>query len=210
MDLQRPAPAARFPLPYPSLLALHGCSGLVLAGFVLLHLAYHALLVADVDAAFGLMRDLRGFYRWLPVEALLLGSAVVQMVTGPLLARSQARRPHRNRVAALSGYYLFFFTLVHLAAVLWGRAGMGVDTNIHFAAAGLHAWPAALFFWPYYFLAVLAAFVHLGHALSRRLGRPSVLLPLALGAACAGVILAGMAGMGGGLAIPADYLRPWR
>lgn len=209
MDIRRPAIAATPSLPLSSLLALHGASGLLLAGFVLLHLAYHVALLVEVEAAFRLMRDLRVVYRWLPVETLILGSVLVQLATGPVLARRQAQRPRRNRVAVLSGYYLFFFTIVHVAAVLWGRVGMGVDTTIHFAAAGLRAWPAALFFWPYYFLAVVAAFVHLGHALSRRLGRPSVLLPLALGLACAALVLAGMAGVGG-LSIPADYLRPYR
>lgn len=115
---------------------------------MLLHLSYHAILVAGVDAAFALMHTLRVFYRWLPVEALILGSVLVQLATGPVLARRQAQRPQRNRVAALSGYYLFFFSIVHVAAVLWGRLGMEVDTSIHFAAAGLHAWPAAAFSFP--------------------------------------------------------------
>ncbi|CAN7254164.1 hypothetical protein [Massilia sp. LjRoot122] len=172
---------------------------------MLLHLSYHAILVAGVDAAFALMHTLRVFYRWLPVEALILGSVLVQLATGPVLARRQAQRPQRNRVAALSGYYLFFFSIVHVAAVLWGRLGMEVDTSIHFAAAGLHAWPAAAFFFPYYFLAVVAAFVHLGHALSRRLGRPAVLLPLVVGTTVAGLVLAGMAGVAGGLTIPTAY-----
>ena len=194
----------------PSVLALHGASALVLAGFVLLHLAYHAVLFFDVAAAFELMRALRVIYRWWPVEALVLASALVQVVTGPLLARRQRGAGRHSLATKLSGYYLLFFIVIHVVAVLWGRVGMHLDTTIHFAAAGLHAWPSAAFFGPYYFLAVVAVFVHVGRAICRRLAGTSLILPLAAGLACASLILAGMAGIGNGLVIPEPYMRAVR
>jgi hypothetical protein len=66
-----------------------------------------------------------------------------------------------------------FFLLVHVSAVLWGRLVLQVDTDMHFAAAGLRAWPAIAFFVPYYFLSVVAVCLHAGLGISRLLAAPA-------------------------------------
>lgn len=84
--------------------------------------------------------------------------------------------------------YLPFFLVVHVAAVVVGRSALGLDTNFYFAAAGFHVWPFGLFFGPYYFLAVITLFTHLGCAAywrtqsQRRIVRvAAVVLPVGLG-----------------------------
>ncbi|WP_379677275.1 hypothetical protein [Massilia consociata] len=166
--------------------------------------------MVDPAAAFAFMDNARQVYRWLPVEALVLACVAVQMATGLLLARRLPGSTPGARATRISAYYLLFFLAVHLGAVFWGRHGLQLDTNIHFAAAGLHAWPSAAFFVPYYFLAVLAVFVHLGLAAGRYLSKGKRAAPLlagAVGAVLSALIVAAMAGVGNGLQIPAAYLR---
>jgi hypothetical protein len=119
----------------------------------------------------------------------LLAAVLVQLLGGAALARRGGALPAR-----ISGYYLLFFLLVHVAAVLWGRLGLGLDTDIHFAAAGLRAWPTIAFFVPYYFFAVVAVCFHVGLGLSHCLARPRAvtLTAAAVGVATGTAIVASM------------------
>lgn len=185
---------------------LHRLSGCVLALFVLMHVLQHLAVLGGAGAHLAVMETLRVLYRWPPVEGLLLGCVVVQLVTGVRLAWS-ARAPGQ-RLARLSGLYLLAFLGIHTSAVLLARDG-GIDTNIYFAAAGMHAWPSAAFFYPYYLLAVVAVAVHLGSALARR-SPPARKRQVAwrcgaAGALCSVLIVTGMAR----LEVPAAYLRPF-
>lgn len=187
--MKKPSPA-RFPVR-----ALHALSGLVLAAFVVLHLVNHALMVLDPALAFAFMDAFRLVYRRAPVEALLLASVLFQMATGAKLARWRAADA-RGVVARISGLYLLLFLAIHIAAVMWARIALGVDTGVHFAAAGLRTWPASAFFVPYYSLAVIAVCVHAGIALSRRLesgtGRAAIAVSAVTGILLAGAIVGGM------------------
>ncbi|GGY40048.1 hypothetical protein [Pseudoduganella albidiflava] len=184
----------------PALQALHRCSGLLLAAFVCIHLVNHALLAIDAASAFAFMDVFRRIYRQPLVEALLLAAVLAQLATGPMLARRRTTSAGRaGLLAAASGYYLLFFLLVHVAAVLWGRLGLGLDTDISFAAAGLQAWPSIAFFLPYYFLAVAAFCLHAGLGIGRLFAMPPCTAALVSGAAGA---LAGTAIVGGMLALP--------
>lgn len=174
----------------PAILALHRATGMALAVFVCLHLVNHALLAIDPAMAFAFMDGFRHVYRQPAVEALLLVAVLVQLLAGGALARGGGATLSR-----LSGYYLLFFLLVHVSAVLWGRLGLGLDTDIHFAAAGLRSWPAMAFFVPYYFLAVVAICCHVGLALSRRLAmtaRSASIASAALGVLAGTAIVGGM------------------
>jgi len=96
--------------------------------------------------------------------------------------------------------------------VLAGRAVLDLDTNLHYAAAGLHAGAARYFFAPYYFLAVLAVFAHLGCALSWRVPRTgnarAAVLSVALsgGLVVSSLILAAMLGALYPYQVPREYL----
>jgi succinate dehydrogenase/fumarate reductase cytochrome b subunit len=185
---------------------VHRLSGSVLAVFVLVHLLQHLAVLAGAAPHLALMDMLRVVYRWPPVEALVLACVLIQLVSGATLAWS-ARAPGQ-RLARLSGLYLLLFLGIHTTAVLAGRHA-GADTNIYFAAAGMHAWPAAAFFYPYYFLAVVAVAIHLGSALARRF--PAAQRPrfvwrcAAAGTVFSVLIVVGMTR----LAVPAAYLRPF-
>ncbi|AVR94692.1 hypothetical protein [Pseudoduganella armeniaca] len=185
---------------------LHRLSGSLLALFVSMHLIQHLAVLAGASAHLALAETLRVLYRWPPVEGLLLACVLVQLGTGLPLA--WAARAPGQRLARLSGLYLLLFLGIHTSAVLVGRRA-GIDTNIYFAAAGMHAWPSAVFFYPYYLLAVVAVGVHLGSALARRLPparkRQVGWRGGALGALCGILIVAGMTR----LDIPAAYLRPF-
>jgi succinate dehydrogenase/fumarate reductase cytochrome b subunit len=184
---------------------LHRGGGALLAAFVAVHVANHLAALAGVDAHVRFMDAARRVYRQPVVEVVLLLCVVLQAASGlrMLWAGRQRRRGVLAWLQAGSGAYIALFLAIHVGAVLAGRAG-GLDTNFYFAAAGLHVWPFALFFVPYYFLAVAALFVHLGCALRR--GRAVVAGFSAGGIVVAGVIVATLAGMVVPVAIPARYL----
>ncbi|PKO65216.1 MAG: hypothetical protein CVU22_20860 [Betaproteobacteria bacterium HGW-Betaproteobacteria-16] len=58
------------------------------------------------------------------------------------------------------------FLSIHVSAVLMARAS-GINTDLAFAAAGLHAGLWIFFFAPYYGLAVLALGLHLSVPVSK-------------------------------------------
>lgn len=188
-------------------------AGAVLAAFLLVHVANHLVALAGVDAHVRFMETARLVYRQPVVESLLLLCVAVQAGSGLALAWAGRRRRGvlaRGQVA--SGGYLALFLAIHVAAVLAGRVA-GLDTNFHFAAAGLHVWPFVLFFGPYYFFAVAALCVHVGCALAWRVR--TRLVAVAGAAAVAGVVLgavivACLLGVVQPVAVPPAYLATFQ
>jgi hypothetical protein len=180
---------------------LHRSLAVLLALFVILHLGNHLAGLAGQEIHRSVQTLLRGLYRHPLVEPLLLGAVGSQVVLGlALLVR-------RRRVTwqTVSGAGLAVFLMIHVGAVLSAR-WQGTETDLAFAAAGLHAprgwW---LFFAPYYGCAVLALAVHLSVPLSRvspMAGRSLVLG----GAVLALTILALLAGWIVPLTIPPDLI----
>jgi hypothetical protein len=160
------------------------------------------------------MDSARKIYRIELIEALLLSCVLFQIVSGIWFVLRGWKQRH-GAVAwaqALSGAYLAFFLLVHVGAVLFGRSVLKLDTNFYFAAAGFHVPPYQYFFAPYYFLAVLALFTHIGCAIhwqldekSRVARRLAVLLPAICGGAVSLLIVLSLAGMLEPVDIPAKY-----
>jgi succinate dehydrogenase hydrophobic anchor subunit len=141
----------------------HRRAAAVLGMFVVAHLAHHlsgALGGPGVHAA--VQGALRVVWRHPVVEPVLLGLLAAQVALGLVLAR----RRHWRGAQALSGLVLAGFLPVHLGAILMARAA-GVDTDLGFAAAGVQDWPWALFFVPYYGLAVWAVVAHGAGGLAR-------------------------------------------
>lgn len=96
--------------------------------------------------------------------------------------------------------------------MLFGRTVLDLDTNFYFAAAGFHVPPFQYFFAPYYFLAVLALFTHLGCALYWQLqAKPrfargvAVALPVVVGLAVSSLIVLSLAGVFYRVDIPPEY-----
>jgi succinate dehydrogenase/fumarate reductase cytochrome b subunit len=144
----------------------HALSALVITAFACLHIVNHLVGLSGVRAHIAFMEAARSVYRCRPVEALLLVCVTFQVVSGlTLVLRGwKQRRGFVSWLQAATGAYLAFFLLFHVGAVLFGRAALNLDTNFFYAAAGLHVAPFQIFFIPYYFLAVVALFTHLGCA----------------------------------------------
>ena len=107
------------------------------------------------------------------MEPVLLLAVLSQVASGSRAAWGAWRAPERlgtvERIQVLSGLVLGSFLSIHVSAVLAGRWLQGLDTNFHFAAAGLHIAPFGWFFAPYYFVGVSALGIHLACALWWRL-----------------------------------------
>lgn len=193
----------------------HGLSALVVAAFVAVHLANHLLALAGVDAHLAFMQAARRVYRHPFVEAVLLAAVGWQLVSGlAMLATRRWPRAPLARLQAVAGLAVGAFLLVHVGAVLGARSLLGLDTTFHFAAAGLHAGPWVWFFAPYYGLAVLSWFVHLGCAAQRRWGGSGsgprwVGVAAAAGSVAALLIVGCLAGVLIAVDVPAPYLAPY-
>lgn len=194
----------------------HGVSALVVSAFVTVHLANHLVALAGVDAHAAFMHAARRVYRHPVVEAVLLAAVGLQLASGlAMLATRRWPRAPLARLQAVAGLALAAFLLVHVGAVLGARSLLGLDTSFHFAAAGFHAGPWVWFFAPYYGLAVLAWFVHLGCAMQRRrrgvTGGWGFVGPAALlGAVVALPIVGCLAGVLIPVEIPAPHLAPYQ
>lgn len=197
----------------------HRLSAAVVFVFIAVHLLNHLAALWGVAVHMAWMDRLRVVYRHPLAETLLTLAVLWQAASGlTLLWRGRGTR-HGGvaRWQAVSGAYLAFFLLVHVGAVWVGRLVLGLDTNFHFAAAGLHAPPFGWFFGPYYFLAVLALFTHVGCALHWWLrpawpqaARAVVVLSVAKGAVVAALITLALAGAFEAFEVPAEYLATYR
>lgn len=163
-----------------TLRTVHRGLAVALGLFIALHLGNHLAGLGGQDSHRAVQETLRTVYRHPVVEPLLLAAVAAQVVVGLILVT----RRRRLTLQTASGLYLALFLAVHLGAVLTAR-WQGTDTDLAFAAAGLHAgqpWPVV--FGLYYGLAVLAVFAHLSVPLSRLsplAGRAALVLGGALG-----------------------------
>ena len=184
---------------------LHRWNAIFLTSFLILHLANHMALLGGTNAHLAFHQLIVPIYRALPIETLLLTLFAVQIGLGFRLSwRKRKIRGFWSKLQLASGLYLAFFLSIHIGAVLIARAQQ-VETNIHFAAAGLHVPWLWMFFIPYYFLAVSALFAHAATFLHRRHEI------LAIAVLCTGLIVAvifviGMLGHFGGDLPPDLYL----
>jgi succinate dehydrogenase/fumarate reductase cytochrome b subunit len=192
----------------------HRASAIVIATYALTHIANHLLSLQSVAAHIAFMEAARSLYRYWIVEFVLLFCVAFQIGSGLwFIARGwKERRGLLPWLQAGSGAYLAFFLLIHVSAVLVGRSILQLDTNFYFAAAGFHVPPYQFFFAPYYFLAVLALFTHLGCAAYWQLAAASrsarviaVALPMLVGSVIALLIVLSLAGMIQPVDVPAQY-----
>ena len=193
---------------------IHKYSALVIVAFAFLHITNHLMSLINIQSHIVFMDIARKIYRQPIVEGLLLLCLVFQATSGLwLLIRGwRQRRGFVAWLQAISGSYLACFLLVHVGAVLYGRAILQLDTNFYFAAAGLHVPPNHLFFAPYYFLAVLALFTHLACAaywllqgMSDKVRGLVLVLPMIVGALVSFFIVLSLAGQLELVEVPSKY-----
>lgn len=195
---------------------LHRLCARVLVAFVLLHLLNHLTALGGVATHQQVLEVLRWIYRHPWVEPVLLLAVLSQVASGSRAAWGAWRAPKRlgtvERIQVLSGLVLGSFLSIHVSAVLAGRWLQGLDTNFHFAAAGLHIAPFGWFFAPYYFVGVSALGIHLACALWWRLAhrtavqrRRAACAVAVAGMACAAVLVALLAGWVVPVQVPSAY-----
>ena len=193
---------------------LHRASAIVVGAFACLHLANHLASLVSIPSHLAFMEAARHVYRQPAVEPVLLACVAFQACSGLWLVV----RGWRRRVGfvawlqASAGMYLALFLLIHLGAVFYGRTVLRLDTNFYYAAAGLHVPPNPYFFAPYYFLAVLALFTHLGCAAwwglrlaSARAKVATLALCMSAGGALSLALVLSLAGQLRPFDVPAQY-----
>jgi hypothetical protein len=191
----------------------------VIAGFVMVHLANHLLSLYSIAAHIAFMKVARTVYRHPVIEFVLLVSVIFQGGSGLwMVVRGWSVR--QGAVAwlqATSGGYLAVFLLIHVSAIMLGRFALHLDTNFYFAAAGFHVPPFQLFFIPYYLLAVVALFTHVGCACywslggrSPRLRRVALSVMVVTGCIAGVAIDLSLAGKLQPVTVPDRYLAAFR
>lgn len=193
---------------------LHRISALVIVAYTFVHLVNHLVGLGGIDSHISFMTMARLVYRFPLVEVLLLSAIALQIYSGiTFVARIWKHSQGLiSWLQAGSGAYLAFFFLNHVGAVILGRTLFHLDTNFYFAAAGFHVPPFQFFFAPYYFLAVLALFIHLGcHLYWQFQTKPqlvrllAVSLPTSIGFVISLLILLSLAGVFYPVQIPPEY-----
>lgn len=140
---------------------VHRFSGILMAGFILLHLFNHLFALGGPIIHQEVMRTLRKVYRFPPIEIALLLAVSLQIISGPVLIWKNRRQKDRYKwLQIVSGLYLAFFLCYHISAVMLGRYKWNVETDYHFAASVVKYGAQKIFFIPYYMLSVIAVFVH--------------------------------------------------
>lgn len=150
---------------------IHYISGITISIFIALHLFNHLCSLIDVQSHIEVMNMLRLFYRNIVAELILLSAVIVQIVSGIKLFNGKVKiaTGFFEKLQIWSGLYLAIFFVFHLGAVFMGRLILDLDTNIYFGAAGLNTFPFALFFVPYYGLAIISFFGHIAAVHKKRM-----------------------------------------
>lgn len=145
---------------------LHHLSGIVIAAFLLLHLANHLFALGGPALHIAVMNLFRHVYRFLPVEILLLVCVIFQVISGVVLVFRKGffKQPLYAIIQIGSGLYLSFFMVYHVSAVILGRYQWNIDTDFYFAAGVANNYPSKLFFIPYYTLSLVCVFAHIACA----------------------------------------------
>ncbi len=143
---------------------LHKLSAGFVFAFICLHFANHLVGLQGIDAHIQFMDAVRNVYRHPIVEMAVALAFVVQMISGFALAKKiwREKKDLVHQLQAASGTYIIIFVIIHLIGIFMGREIFHVDTNFYYAAAGLMSPTWQYFFIPYYGLAILALFTHIG------------------------------------------------
>lgn len=143
---------------------LHKLSAGFVFAFLCLHFANHLVGLQGIDAHLQFMDAVRNVYRHPIVEMAVVLAFIVQMLSGFALAKTiwREKKDLVHQLQAASGTYLILFVIIHLIGIFIGRTIFRVDTNFYYAAAGLMSPKWQYFFIPYYGLAIVSLFTHIG------------------------------------------------
>lgn len=194
---------------------IHYISGILLSSFIVLHLSNHLYSIYGAEAHIQLMTTLRRLYRNMLVESILLLAVIFQIYSGVklVLLRKKSVGAFFEKLQIWSGIYMALFLIIHISAVLVGRAVLKLDTNFYFGAAGINSFPVNLFFIPYYALAILSFFAHIAAIHAQKIKIKILSLSpiqqsyfmLGIGVSITILIFYGLTQQFNGLAIPKEY-----
>ena len=151
---------------------LHRFNAIFLAVFIAAHFATHLSGLWGVETYNAVQNAVRIVYRQPLIEILILAFAALQAGLGIKLLISAARRGVVgiwSWIQVTSGAVFLIFLVEHLIALGFARLAFGLDTNFYWPASVMSGPPFTWYFIPYYFLGVLALFVHVGSALRWKL-----------------------------------------
>lgn len=153
--MERRSPSARLT---PTRRNLRWASGLVLMGYVTLHLLNHALGIASFARAEAALDMLRSFWHSLPGTLLLYGAAAVHLALAAtsLWERHTLRMPPLEALRVVLGFSLPFLLAAHLTAMRGAHTAFGIDGSYARVVWGLWDLPGA----SAQFALMLAAWVH--------------------------------------------------
>ena len=191
------------------LVKAHRRNAMLLLVFLCLHFGTHLAAPFGPKAHAVVLEVARTLYRPHIIELLLLASIVVQMILGIALVIRRLRLGMDRRWGSIqvgSGMYLLAFLSIHVSAALSARYQSGLDTNFWWPASTLAKATTASFFYPYYFLAISALFLHFAAALRfRTTSKRTVWGLVVTGPLLAFVILSGYGGWFRELVVPQSY-----
>ena len=145
---------------------IHRFTAIIFGVFILSHLIVHLFALGGIQAHLKALDTVQWIYRNPVGETLLVIVIAVQIFTG--LKRLKAKRKNRSlwaKAQVFSGIYLMFFLIIPTGAAMSTHGISGLETDFYWAAGSMNISPIKYGFWPYYFLAVTAVFVHFACAL---------------------------------------------
>ncbi|KQW96051.1 hypothetical protein ASC84_22000 [Acinetobacter sp. Root1280] len=188
----------------------HGITGSIVALFVFFHIVNHLFGLISPEAHAEVMAIGRMIYRIPVVEAILVSTMIIQILSGLWLAwKWSAHEVDFPRIFQIgSGVYLSLFILGHMNSVfIFARTYLGIQTGWDFATGaptGLINDPWNIRLLPHYILGVFFVLSHLisglrivllAHGTSTKIANRIWWIGLTISALIAIIIIAGMCGL---------------
>ncbi|MET3497351.1 adenylate/guanylate cyclase domain-containing protein [Variovorax boronicumulans] len=143
--MDRRSPPQPFPLRPPTRRNLRWVSGLVLMGYVTVHLLNHSLGIYSFALAEGVLRTAQKFWHTLPGTALLYGAALTHLALAvvALWERRTLRMPPLEALRVLLGFALPLLIATHLTAIRGAYEAYGIEGSYVRVVWGLWNLPGA-------------------------------------------------------------------
>ena len=186
----------------------HGRAAIFLLIFIAVHLVTHFSSLSGVETHTQALGWARLVYQFPLIEILLVSGFAAQVVLGIKLLITIRKRTQKDCwhwVQFLSACYLAYFIVLHTAAALITRLGVGLDTNFYWAAGTLALAPIKFYFAPYYTVAVIALVSHLIAALYFKSPKSWHAPTLAVGPVVGGLFVLGYGGAFETIELPQEY-----
>lgn len=143
--MDSPFPRLAFLSRPPTRRTLRWVSGLVLMGYVTVHLLNHSLGIVSFSAAENVLRGVQQFWHSLPGTVLLYGAAAVHLAlaVNALWERRTLRMPPLEGLRVLLGFALPLLLATHLTAMRGAYLAYGIEGSYVRVVWGLWNLPGA-------------------------------------------------------------------